>query len=228
MCHTCSQRSLARKKKRPADETKKTNESQNGESVASPSPVPVGEKEVARALFFPDASLVTPSVRPTGGFNQIGEYAYSTEYFNDHPTDGPFSELMGLLRSAKKSLDLCIYVLSFPPLCDLIMDLYNKQAVSIRIIVDGREDDALRSQIPRLSRRGIDIRCNEKSYSILMHNKFAIVDSSLLMTGSLNWTKSAVLLNYDNVLVTSNKSLVDQYSVQFNHLWSKFKPYGSA
>jgi phosphatidylserine/phosphatidylglycerophosphate/cardiolipin synthase-like enzyme len=184
-------------------------------------------EEVSRALFFPDASLVTPSVKQTGGFNQIGEYAYSTEYLRDHPTDGPFNELMQILKTAKKSLDLCIYVLSFPPLCDLLMDLYDKHSVSIRIIIDSRENEALRSQIPRLSRRGIDIRCNEKSYSILMHNKFAIVDSSLLLTGSLNWTKSAVLLNYDNVLVTSNKSLVDQYSAQFNLLWSKFKPYGT-
>lgn len=192
----------------------------------SPSPVP--GPEVARALFFPDASLVTPSVRPSGGFNSITENAYTTQYLNDHPTDGPFHELLQILRSTKQTLDLCIYVLSFPPLCDVIMDLYDKQSVKVRIIVDGREDEALRTQIPRLSRRGVEIRCNEKSYSILMHNKFAIIDSSLLLTGSLNWTKSAVLLNHDNVLVTSNKSLVAQYSAQFDHLWSKFKPYGSA
>lgn len=131
------------------------------------------------------------------------------------------------MRSATQTLDLCIYVLSFPPLCDAVLDLYDKHSVKVRIIVDGREDEALRTQIPRLHRRGIEIRCNEKSYSILMHNKFAIIDSSLLLTGSLNWTKSAVLLNHDNVLVTSNKSLIGQYSSQFDHLWSKFKKYGT-
>ena len=179
------------------------------------------------ALFFPDTSLVTPSVKPSGGFNSITENPYTTDYLMNHPTDGPFSQLISILQSAKTSLDLCIYVLSFPPLCDVILDLYDKKSVAVRIIVDGREDEALRSQIPRLSRRGIEIRCNEKSYSILMHNKFAIIDSHILLTGSLNWTKSAVLLNYDNVLVTSNKSLVSQYSNQFDQLWSKFKPYGT-
>ena len=236
-CQTCAQRSLARRKKN-SESTKKRSvdpsrvavdrKSTEQEGAASPVPQSTAKEEVALALFFPDTSLVTPSVRPSGGFNMIGENTYSTEYLMANPTDGPFHELLKLLRSARTSLDLCIYVLSFPPLCDAILELYDKHSVLVRIIVDGREDEALRSQIPRLQRRGIEIRCNEKSFSILMHNKFAIIDSSLLLTGSLNWTKSAVLLNHDNVLVTSNKSLVEQYSTQFSRLWSKFKAYGSS
>lgn len=117
-----------------------------------------------------------------------------------------------------------MYVLSFPALADIIIQLQEK-AVEIRVIVDGREDEALRSQVGRLSSRGIKIRQNEESYSILMHNKFAILDGSLLLTGSFNWTKTAVLLNYDNILVTSQPTIVEQYQRQFDHLWSKFKPY---
>lgn len=232
MCQTCAQRSLLRKKKR-ADRSATPTLSESGSSevqraVESQSPASKEpEQEVAIALFFPDASIVTPSVRPSGGFNFIAENSYNTQYFADHPTDGPFQELLKILRSARRTLDLCIYVLSFPPLCEALLDLYDKHSVKVRIIVDGREDEALRTQIPHLHRRGIEIRCNEKSYSILMHNKFAIIDSSLLLTGSLNWTKSAVLLNHDNVLVTSNKSLIGQYSAQFDSLWSKFKKYGT-
>lgn len=117
-----------------------------------------------------------------------------------------------------------MYVLSFPALADIVVQLQEK-AVDIRIIVDGREDEALRSQVGRLSNRGIRIRQNEESYSILMHNKFAILDGSLLLTGSFNWTKTAVLLNYDNILVTSQPTIVEQYQSQFDHLWSKFRPY---
>lgn len=186
------------------------------------------EEEIHKVLFFPDTSLVTPSVREAGGFNAIQgpEYPYSTENLKRRPTSGPFSQLLDLLKSAKKSLDLCIYVLSFPPLADAILEILEK-GVDIRIIVDGREDEALRSQVSRLSRRGVPIRSNEKSYSILMHNKFAVIDSKIVLTGSLNWTKSAVLLNYDNVLITSTPVLVSRYQEQFNHLWSQFKPYGT-
>lgn len=190
---------------------------------------PTEQEDVQKVLFFPDTSLVTPSVREGGGFNAIQgtEYPYSTEYLKSRPTDGPFSQLLDLLKSAKKSLDLCIYVLSFPPFADAILELFEK-SIEVRIVVDGREDEALRSQVSRLSRRGVKIKCNEKSYSILMHNKFAVIDSKIVLTGSLNWTKSAVLLNYDNVLITSTPYLVNRYQEQFNKLWSQFKPYGSS
>lgn len=188
----------------------------------------VNHDTLQEVLFFPDTSLVTPSVREGGGFNAIQspDYPYSSSYLSNHPSDGPFSRLLKILKSAKKSLDVCIYVLSFPPLADVLLELFEKP-VSIRIIVDGREDEAWRSQVSRLSRRGVQIRCNEKSYSILMHNKFAVIDSKIALTGSLNWTKSAVLLNYDNVLVTSTPALVTRYEEQFNNLWSHFKPYGT-
>ena len=189
-----------------------------------PSTSPTHE-ELHKVLFFPDTSLVTPTVREGGGFNAIqGEYPYSADAFKSRPNDGPFDQLLNLVRTTKSSLDLCIYVLSFPPLAEAILELFER-AVNVRIIVDGREDEAMRSQVARLSRRGIPIRCNEKSYSILMHNKFAIIDSKIVLTGSLNWTKSAVLLNYDNVLITSTTVLVDSYREQFNKLWSRFKPY---
>ena len=184
------------------------------------------EDVINKALFFPDTSLVTPSVRAEGGFNAIkGEnYPYSVDYFMNHPSDGPLKELLSILLNTKSSIDLCMYVLSFPALADIIIQLQEK-AVEIRIIVDGREDEALRSQVGRLSNRGIRIRQNEESYSILMHNKFAILDGSIVLTGSFNWTKTAVLLNYDNILVTSQSSIVNQYQGQFDHLWSQFKPY---
>ena len=196
--------------------------------------------EVNQVLFFPDTSLVTPSVKEEGGFNEVlgldQEYPYSSKYLKKHHSDGPFSQLLNLILSAQTSLDLCIYVLSFPPLAEAILELYERsewtssddKKLQIRIIVDGREDEAMNSQISRLSRKGIPIRCNEKSYSILMHNKFAIIDSKVVLTGSLNWTKTAVLLNYENVLITSTRSLVNRYQEHFNLLWSQFKPYGAS
>jgi len=46
-----------------------------------------------------------------------------------------------------------------------------------------------------------------------MHHKFAIVDGRLLINGSFNWTRQAVLYNQENCVVTDNGSLVS--SVRF-------------
>lgn len=41
-----------------------------------------------------------------------------------------------------------------------------------------------------------------------MHHKFAIVDGRLLINGSFNWTRQAVLYNQENCVITDNSSLV--------------------
>lgn len=41
-----------------------------------------------------------------------------------------------------------------------------------------------------------------------MHHKFAIVDGRLLINGSFNWTRQAVLYNQENCIITDNPQLV--------------------
>lgn len=170
------------------------------------------------ALFFPDKSLVTPSVNERGGFNSL--VVDSTA----HSNGSPLAKLLAFIKSAKKTLDLCMYVLTFTPLAETIRELI-KDGVVVRIVVDSRENEAHRSEVGDLARRGVAIRQNKRSLSTLMHHKFALIDSKILLTGSLNWTKSAVLMNYDNVLVTSSKQLVAKYQEQFNQLWNQFENY---
>ena len=55
-----------------------------------------------------------------------------------------------------------------------------------------------------------------------MHNKFAIVDDYLLLTGSFNWTDNAVNRNCENILITSDIEVIKKYKDEFNKLWNKF------
>lgn len=41
-----------------------------------------------------------------------------------------------------------------------------------------------------------------------MHHKFAVIDGRLLVNGSFNWTRQAVLYNQENCVVTDNAQLV--------------------
>lgn len=41
-----------------------------------------------------------------------------------------------------------------------------------------------------------------------MHHKFAVIDGRLLVNGSFNWTRQAVLYNQENCVVTDNPQLV--------------------
>lgn len=56
-----------------------------------------------------------------------------------------------------------------------------------------------------------------------MHHKFAVVDQSLVVTGSFNWTTQAVNYNQENILFFENKDIAKKYTEEFNRLWDSFK-----
>ena len=55
-----------------------------------------------------------------------------------------------------------------------------------------------------------------------MHHKFAIFDGELLLNGSYNWTRSAFKYNHENLLVTTNTTLVQGFSKAFEDMWKEF------
>ena len=63
-----------------------------------------------------------------------------------------------------------------------------------------------------------------KKQPFLMHHKFCIVDDSLLINGSFNWTGTAVMGNNENVVITSNTKVVSSFVKEFDKLWSKHAP----
>ena len=35
----------------------------------------------------------------------------------------------------------------------------------------------------------------------LMHNKYAVIDENIVITGSFNWTNKAVNVNHENIVI---------------------------
>ena len=56
-----------------------------------------------------------------------------------------------------------------------------------------------------------------------MHNKFAVFDERLVVTGSYNWTNSAEHANYENLVVLEEPALVSRYQQEFRQLWREAK-----
>ena len=52
-----------------------------------------------------------------------------------------------------------------------------------------------------------------------MHNKFAVIDGRVLLTGSFNWTASADKRNEENLLIIMDKDLIKKYEERFVYLW---------
>ena len=52
--------------------------------------------------------------------------------------------------------------------------------------------------------------------------QFAVIDNEILLNGSFNWTRHAVLGNQENVVVYRDPMLCRKFVAEFERLWLKF------
>uniref|UniRef100_A0A673CZW8 Mitochondrial cardiolipin hydrolase n=1 Tax=Sphaeramia orbicularis TaxID=375764 RepID=A0A673CZW8_9TELE len=133
-----------------------------------------------------------------------------------HGVETSFSRLLRHLLSASSSLDVCVFAFSNMDLSRAVVALH-KRGVTIRVLTDNDYSAILGSQVGILRKAGICVRCDADSG--YMHHKFAVVDSQLLITGSLNWTITAVQGNMENVVITQDPDLVRPFIKEFHRLW---------
>ncbi|KAF3687546.1 Mitochondrial cardiolipin hydrolase [Channa argus] len=133
-----------------------------------------------------------------------------------HGVETSFSRLLHHIMSASNSLDLCVFAFSNMDLCRAVLALHGK-GVTIRVLTDKDYAAITGSQIGVLRRAGICVRCDVGS--VYMHHKFAVMDGRLLITGSLNWTLTAVQSNTENIVVTEEPDLVQPFIKEFHRLW---------
>lgn len=62
--------------------------------------------------------------------------------------------------------------------------------------------------------------------SVLMHNKFCVIDSKTVMTGSYNWTFGAYYKNLENIVVMEDATeLCEQFKTEYNRILQEYFTY---
>ena len=91
------------------------------------------------------------------------------------------------------------------------------RGVDVKVCLDEEQPHYEYTKSKFLENKGVNIRLI--SGSGIMHNKFCIIDDSITITGSYNWTVSADLRNDENVLIIKSRELARRYREQFNKFW---------
>ncbi|KAM9315135.1 mitochondrial cardiolipin hydrolase [Pholidichthys leucotaenia] len=138
-----------------------------------------------------------------------------------HGVETSFSHLLRSVMSASTSLDLCVFSFSNTDLCRAVLALH-RRGVTIRVLTDKNYSAITGSQIGVLRKAGICARWHRSC--VHMHHKFVVVDGRLLITGSLNWTLTAVQNNMENILITEEPDLVKPFIKEFHRLWEGNDP----
>jgi cardiolipin hydrolase len=124
------------------------------------------------------------------------------------------------ISEAKKQVDICLFTISENQISDAIIQ-QKMNGIKIRIITDDEKIMDKGSDIFRFKHKGIPVKID--SDQSLMHHKFAVVDDRMVITGSLNWTRSGSEVNNENIVITDNYRIVSAFNDEFHRLWEQME-----
>ena len=136
--------------------------------------------------------------------------------------DDPEAVIINNIAAAEEFISVAMYTFTDIEIAQAILEARDR-GINIKIYLDRSQVKAKYSRSRYFVQNGIEVRISSNSY--IMHNKFAVIDNEILITGSHNWTASAREGNDENLLVIDDNYVVERYQDQFNNLWdNKYSP----
>ncbi len=146
------------------------------------------------------------------------------------PNGGALGALVTQLDQAKKEIKVAMYAFTSRELAQALVRARERR-VPVAVVLDGEFANDPFSKDEFLKNNGIDVRIDQSHLrgsgepQGKMHNKFAIIDNTVLATGSYNWTASAEQFNDENLLVIKNApALIKSYNRRFRQLYDRSTP----
>lgn len=143
-------------------------------------------------------------------------YATTQVYFSpEHSCDEVVIEY---LKQAKDTVDIAIFSLTRDEIAEAIIETH-KRGVKVRVIIDKQQAGLKNADDEKLEDAGIPLI--RDTHSGFMHNKFAVIDKKIVLTGSYNWTDNATFRNDENLVVLDDVGKI--FSDKFEQLWTDMK-----
>ena len=115
-------------------------------------------------------------------------------------------------------LDIAMYILTDDDIKNAISQAYS-QGATVRIYLEAREACNKGADATYYRDQGIPVKIDNRS-SDIMHNKFAVINSDTVITGSANWSENADKNNWEDILVIHGSAVVKRYENAFNKMWN--------
>lgn len=94
----------------------------------------------------------------------------------------------------------------------------HQRGVIVRVLLDKKSEVSNRYVIGMLNKAQIELR--EDGKHAIAHNKVMVIDQTIVITGSFNFTNSAATRNAENFLVLKSPILANQYRQQWQNHWA--------
>ncbi len=146
-------------------------------------------------------------------FNEPSGESDASTYVNG--IDVPLANAIGQVQN---TLDIAAFEMNNEVIVQAILDAHER-GVTVRIVTDdehGIEDsDGILQGI-----KDAGVPVVDDSRSALMHNKFMIMDSAAVWTGSWNYTVNGTYRNNNNAVVMQNADAVAAFQAEFDEMFN--------
>lgn len=156
-------------------------------------------------------SLLFLFILPTISYSETLPSVYFT------PGSDCEEHIIEAINNSKQKVLIDVYSITNYNIKESIKRAFDK-GINIRIITDKTMAKGKGSAVPELQQYGIPVITNKKHK--IEHNKFAIFDDSLIVTGSYNWTENASKYNSENCIFLNQE--IEKYTERFEYLWSLY------
>lgn len=132
-------------------------------------------------------------------------------YFS--PKGGSTEAVVAEISKARNEVLVQAYSFTSTPIAKALLDAH-KRGVKVKAILDKSQKTAKYSSATFLFNAGVTVLIDNRH--AIAHNKIMIIDRSVLITGSFNFTKAAEEKNAENLLIIrANPKLLERYLSNF-------------
>ena len=144
---------------------------------------------------------------------------YSSILLITSPDGNAEDRIVELIGAANRSIDVEMYSFTNLDIANALIEA-KKKGVYVRVILDYTQSGIESSKQIILSSGGIDIKKAPSNFKIT-HSKVMIIDGTIVLIGSHNWSLNAMFYNRELSIVINSSSLAAQLEEIFDSDWSK-------
>ena len=188
----------------------------------------LGQSWQHAVLTYGDGDLGTPG-GPNGG--DVGGYQIDESVVSWHqpalsasinfaPSDDLEAIVLDQLAAAQTSIRLAFFNIRLPEVKDMLVQ---RQAagVDVHVVLDAKQQDlSYNTMGEELVQAGIPVTLvsNDSAVNATMHDKFTVVDGHLVMTGSANYSYTALNVSDEDLIRIDDADLAARYLEEFDEL----------
>ena len=132
--------------------------------------------------------------------------------------DHVINNLIALVNDAKVNIRFLAFSFTDYPLAQAMIDR-SKTGVDVKGVYETFGSSSLGSELDTFLCAGVPAR--QDGNGSFLHDKIIIIDNSIVVTGSLNYSSNADESNEENVVILDNAEIAALYLQEFDKLWNQ-------